>query len=337
MAGYVLQTRRQYHRWLHGRDVGQRDKGKIRTRTVLIGAMVALGLIVIGVIGGTKLGDVLPRQLPDPEESHISARLLRIVPRAVDCRTQAVYDVSGTSALTKYQIGTLTVDGFGATIQSGQVVRSGCFNSAGVHSHDEVEEGRDVKYIDLDVTEWVYDTNLADSAVIVDTNPDSTDFAKGVLATVRSAGSAGCKLTARIPNAPFVADDCKGLLAFASWDVQQQAVLRSALTKQTNQYVQTDCARTSLRLEKQAIVQSYKELATSQKVNPNDVKVRFVGNDGNETEDPPDFTKSVKDNLFKDGMIEREAMGSPKLQFTDTPCSASPTFNVNKDGAEPKK
>jgi hypothetical protein len=317
--------------------VGLRDDGKTRTRTVLIGAVVALALVVLGAIAGPKLGDVLPRQLPNAEDSHISAKLLNIVPRAVDCRTQAVYDVSGSSALTKYQIGNLTLDGFGATIQSGQVVRSGCFNSAGVHPHDEVEEGRDIKYIDLEVTEWVYDTNLAESAVIVDTNPDLTDFAKGVLATVRSAGSAGCKLAARIPNSPFAANDCKGLLAFTNWDVQQQAVLRSALTKQTNQYVQIDCARTSLRQEKIAIVQSYKDLAVSQNVNPDDVKVRFVDTDGKETEDSPDFTKSVKDNLYKDGMVEREAMGSPNLQFTNSPCSVSPTFKVNKDGAEPKK
>ena len=323
---YVSQTK--HHRG---------DDGKIRTRTALIGAGVALVLVVVGLVVGSRIRDGLPRQLPDPEDSHISAKLLNIVPRAVDCRTQAVYDVSGSSALTKYQISTITVDGFGATIQSGQVVRSGCFNSAGVHPHDEIEEGKDVKYIDLDMTQWVYDTNLADSAVIVDTNPDLTDFAKGVLATVRSAGSVGCKLAARIPKAPFAGEDCRGLLAFASWDVQQQAMLRSALTKQTNQYVQIDCGRTSLKLEKQAIVQSYKDLAASQNVDPNDIKVRFVGKDGKETEDPPDFSQSVKDNLYKDGMVEREAMGSPTLQFTNKPCSATPTFNVNKDGADPKK
>ena len=313
----------------------RRHDGRTKRRTVLIAAAIALGLILVGFIAGDRIG--LPHQMPAPEDSHLSAKLLNIVPRAVDCRTQAVYDVSGSAALTKYQISTLTVDGFGATIQSGQVVRSGCFNSAGVHAHDDVEEGQDVKYIDLDVTEWVYDTNLADSAVIVDTNPDLTDLAKGVLSTVRAAGSAGCKLAAGLSSGRFSAENCKGLLAFSSWDVQQQAVLRSALTKQTNQYVQLECARTSLKLEKQAIVQSYKELAASQNVNPDNVKVRFVGKDGKETEDPPDFSKSVKDNLYKDGMVEREAMGSPTLQFTNKPCSATPTFNVNKDGADPKK
>lgn len=337
MDRYVLRIRHQYGRWFSARCAGLREDGKTRTRTILISAVVVVALVAIGVIVGTKLDDVLPRQLPNAEESHISAKLLSILPRAVDCRTQAVYDVSGSSALTKYQIGASTVDGFGATIQSGQVVRSGCFNRAGVHPHDEVEEGRDVKYIDLQITEWVYDTNLAESAVIVDTNPDLTDFVKGVLATVRSAGSAGCKLAARIPNSPFAADDCKGLLTFTFWDVQQQALLRSALTKQTNQYVQVECARTSLRLEKLAIIQSYKDLAASQNVNPDDIKVRFVGQDGKETEDPPDFTKSVKDNLYKDGIVERDALGSPNLQFTNPPCNASPKFNVNKDGAEPKK
>ena len=314
---------------------GRRDDGRTKSRTVLIAAAIALGLIVVGFVAGDRIG--LPHQLPAPEDSHISAKLMNIVPRAVDCRTQAVYDVSGSSALTRYQVSTLTVDGFGATMQSGQVIRSGCFNSVGVHPHDEVEDGKDVKYIDLDVTEWVYDTNLADSAVIVDTNPDLTDLAKGVLATVRAAGSAGCRLAAGLSNGRFAAEDCKGLLAFSSWDVQQQAVLRSALTKQTNQYVQIECARTSLKLEKQAIVQSYKDLAASQNVDPNEVKVRFVGKDGKETEDPPDFSKSVKDNLYKDGMVEREAMGSPTLQFTNKPCSATPTFSVNKDGADPKK
>lgn len=337
MARLVLQTIKHLDRCFSVIRPGPRDGGRARTRTVLVGGLVVVALVVVAVLASTKINDMLPRRLPDAEDSHVSAKLLALVSRAVDCRTQAVYDVSGSSALTKYQIGTLTVDGFGATIQSGQVVRSGCFNSAGVRLHDEVEQGREVKYIDLTVTEWVYDTNLADSAVIVDTNPDLTDFAKGVLATVRSAGSTGCKLAARIPSSPFTADDCKGLLAFTSWDVQQQALLRSALTKQTNQYVQVDCARTSIRLEKQAIVQSYKELAISQNIDPDDVKVRFVDKDGHETEDPPDFTKSVKDNLYKDGVVEREAMGSPALTFTNAPCSASPRLNVNKDGAEPKK
>jgi hypothetical protein len=337
MARFVLQTVKRHDRRLSLTCLGPRDGGRTRTRTVLVGGLVVVALVVVAVLASTKINDMLPRQLPDAANSRVSAKLLNLVPRAVDCRTQAVYDVSGSSALTKYQIGTLTVDGFGATIQSGQVVRSGCFNSAGVRLHDEVEQDRDVKYIDLKVTEWVYDTNLTDSAVIVDTNPDLTDFAKGVLATVRSAGSTGCKLAGQIPSSPFTANDCKGLLAFTSWDVQQQALLRSALTKQTNQYVQVDCARTSIRLEKQAIVQSYKDLAISQNINPDDVKVRFVDQDGNETEDAPDFTKSVKDNLYKDGVVEREAMGSPALSFTNTACSASPLLNVNKDGAEPKK
>ena len=315
----------------------RRDERRTKRRKAQIAGGAALALILGGVLARDKIGEWLPHQVPAPEDSHISAKLLDIRPKAIDCRTQAVYDVSGSSALTKYQIGTVTVKGFGATITSGQVVRSGCFNSVGVHPHDEVENGKDVKDIDLDVTEWVYDTNLADSAVIMDTNPDLTDFATGVLGTVRSAGSAGCKLAAKIPNAPFTADDCRGLLAFAYWDVQQQAVLRSALTKQTNQYVQTDCARTSLRLEKQAIIQSYKDLAVSKNVDPNDVRVRFVGKDGKETEAPPDFTKSVKDNLYNDGLVERQAMGSPTLQFTNQACSATPTFNVNKDGADPKK
>lgn len=304
------------------------DRGSLSQRGTAI--MAGCALVVCGAaFAGKKAWDSMPHEQSSPNRSAITARQIKLVPEAIDCRSLAVYDTSGSTVRTHYKIAgkELGFTGYGATMNQGRVVKEACVNGEGVTVTNGKVDGKAVKRVAIKVSDIVYDTHTnSGNTEVMQTDPPVTKVLDGLVDIGSGTAELSCKLASNLPFNPIPASACVKVNAVANWNEGNQAELRSALTTRVENFVQEGCGKSGWVDERKAFADGYKMLAVKQGALPDMVRVTFVDDQGKPTNQMPDFKHSALDGLYKDGTLDRQLAGSPELEFSSMTCHKSSSY-----------
>lgn len=317
MSENMRQVHSSTHQTLHERMMG--DEGGVR-RNVVIG--VSAGAAVLGGLyfASQRLFGGLPEQVAAPEDSKVTVETLAIVPEDITCNALTLFDTSGSTARTKYDINVATIGGYGATMTEGVVKMETCAESPDITTEMREIDGKKVKFVVFKRDSMVFDSSFIDSeTLIVQSNPPETQILGGAVDILSGGAELLCKGYNKIPINDKV--DCSKVRILSSWNDTDEAELQRALRVAVLEQAQQKCGALEWKNQTVAIGDAYKRQAVAAGLPPESVEVEFQDENGDPTTEAPNFTKSAIDKLYEKGILTEDSEGAPKIEFDEMTCT----------------
>jgi hypothetical protein len=288
----------------------------------IVGAVAALTAVAGGIVGVRSCDERLPQQIGTPKSSVVNAKTIKIQPEDFDCRSETVYDTSGSTARTEYRINNhnLSFTGYGADMTSGRMVMQACAPDISI---DVTTNGSSKKLVKIKLSSMAFDSQFNEANTeVLEIDPPVTQALGGAVNILSAGAREACHLAGLI--SPAVSRRCQVVNAVSQWNNTQAANLQRSLRVAVLEKTQQQCGPLEWKSEKAAISDAYKQQAIDQGGKANMVSVEFVDNQGRVSTATPDFTTSTLDDLYTAGTLNEQAPGSPQLVFNDVHCTALP-------------
>lgn len=281
-----------------------------------VGGVVLAAVAYSGYQLSTWIQDMKPSLGGTDKDSEISVETLTIEPINFDCRSFTVFDTSGSSVRTTLHAAGRDISfiGYGADMPEGRVIMQAC--SPNTEISTELKD--DTKIVNIPLSGMTFNSSFHEPDTrIVNDNTAVTQILGGAIDVGGGVIKAGCNVI----SLGEVQETCEKLKVISRWNEEVKADLQRSFRVRVLEEVQNQCAPQEWSSQVAAITDAYKEQAVEQGGDPDDVEVRFVDDNGNETDRVPDFSNNTVETLITKGVISATTPGAPELVFENLHCT----------------
>ncbi|HSH55449.1 MAG TPA: hypothetical protein VK983_01325 [Candidatus Limnocylindrales bacterium] len=294
------------------------DEGGAKSAFVgFVAGVIAVGALAYGIKG--QIIPNLPEQVATPDKNELSLKTVAVVPQPWQCNSTMIGDAAGTGSRVKYDVGGKDIPstGYGMYVEQGKFKFELCApGSAFEVKPTTASTGQRGFNVHMDITKLAVDAEfISDQTHIVPIDPPVSQIGGGLIDGVSGLARAGCGIiTLGKQNKA-----CDSLNALSKWNKDNSEDLRRATMVKILEEARKRLGPAEYQNQLRAIEDYYEQQAVDDGMKPEQaaklVNLIPVDQNGKPTKAIPDFTKGTMDELYKQGILDKNDLGGPEVVF----------------------
>lgn len=284
-----------------------------------VGALVAAGALALTAVVGYTIKDNLPGfpGLPGykaaPEDSDLKVRQLELQKRTNHCLTLGAWDAAGTvGRLDLTAPGGDRLLGKGVVVHELKPIDETCLDGSRITITDGEVDGKAVKIVSVERKDFRRDVKFRPEDTVLEVTSDPLDQLKdGAIDIFGSFGRLGCSAVNEFKEDDF---DCESVNRFGQANRLSDEALKQGMIAEIEEAVRVEGGQQSWPETRELFGEVYQDQAEQEGL-PRDSVVFQVTENGKPTDQPPDFDKSIEQELIDEGLLREEVENVQQLKF----------------------
>ncbi len=318
------------------RDLKSRPTKPRRTRSLFKGAALVAAGTLLGsgatIWGLNRFNDgMTPDIMQDSDHNKVNTKVLKISPDYEITYTHALFDVTGTSAVTKYKLGPLPEFALygaefadqGAGTPSAVVAKSYKIAGENLQVEDGYERGGKTYHrVVVPVDKIEAETHFIEGRDrLTETDPPASRILGGLVDIRSGVDESTCDLIGKLGVATR---QCAEFVTGATrWKENGRAIFQSGVRLAVVNYIQYECTENGWKkADMYAVADGIAEQARLQDIAPDELLVSFVDSNDRETTKAPVFASTGWQEKYDNDLSElsRALPGTPRIEFANQSC-----------------